>query len=78
MLLPPHLISIVGAGPGDPELLTVKALRRIEHADIILYDALHGEEILEQARPEPLKSIPGNVTGTDSTSQSVRIKLTIN
>ncbi|MGV8090457.1 MAG: uroporphyrinogen-III C-methyltransferase [Mangrovibacterium sp.] len=55
----PHLISIVGAGPGDPELLTVKALRRIEQADIILYDALHGEEILELARPGSLKIYSG-------------------
>ncbi|MGQ8337875.1 uroporphyrinogen-III C-methyltransferase [Sunxiuqinia sp. A32] len=45
----PHLISIVGAGPGDPDLLTVKALRCIQQADVILYDALHGEEILELA-----------------------------
>lgn len=44
-----HLISIVGAGPGDPELLTLKALRRIEQADVILYDALHGDEILKLA-----------------------------
>jgi uroporphyrin-III C-methyltransferase len=55
----PHLISIVGAGPGDPELLTVKALRRIEQADMILYDALHGEEILELARPGSLKIYSG-------------------
>lgn len=47
-----HLISIVGAGPGDPELLTVRALRRLEQADVILYDALHGDEILKAARPE--------------------------
>ncbi|WP_159516975.1 uroporphyrinogen-III C-methyltransferase [Sunxiuqinia indica] len=46
-----HLISIVGAGPGDPELLTVRAVRRLEQADVILYDALHGTEILEAANP---------------------------
>ncbi|HKJ42184.1 MAG TPA: uroporphyrinogen-III C-methyltransferase [Sunxiuqinia sp.] len=47
-----HLISIVGAGPGDPELLTVRALRRLEQADVILYDALHGDEILKVANPD--------------------------
>ncbi len=59
MSFPSHLISITGAGPGNPELLTVKALRRIEQADIILYDALHGEEILELARPDALKIYSG-------------------
>ena len=44
-----HIISIVGAGPGDPELLTVKASRRIHEADAILHDALHGEAILDLA-----------------------------
>jgi len=39
-------VSIVGAGPGDPELLTVKALRRIESASTIVYDALIGEGII--------------------------------
>lgn len=44
-----HIISIVGAGPGDPDLLTVKACKRINEADVILHDALQGEEILELA-----------------------------
>ena len=54
-----HLISIVGAGPGDPELLTVRALRRMEQADVILYDALHGTQILELAGSQTQKIYAG-------------------
>ena len=46
------LISIVGAGPGDPELLTIKALKRIQEADCILHDALVSDEIMSLAKPE--------------------------
>ena len=46
------LISIVGAGPGDPELLTIKALKRIQEADCILHDALVSDEIKSHAKPE--------------------------
>jgi uroporphyrin-III C-methyltransferase len=41
------LLTLVGAGPGDPELITLKALKALEEADIVLYDALVSREILE-------------------------------
>lgn len=40
-------VFLVGAGPGDPELLTLKAMKAISQADCVLYDALISEEILE-------------------------------
>lgn len=70
---PLHLISIVGAGPGDPELLTVKALKRIQQADVILYDALMGEELLELAKPECVKTYVGKLCN-DKQNQKERQK----
>ncbi|WP_374173435.1 uroporphyrinogen-III C-methyltransferase [Flavobacterium tructae] len=42
-------LTIVGAGPGDAELITMKAIKALENADVVLYDALVNEELLEYA-----------------------------
>lgn len=44
-------VHLVGAGPGDPELLTVKAARLISEADVIVHDYLSNNSILEMAKP---------------------------
>ncbi|WP_342440161.1 uroporphyrinogen-III C-methyltransferase [Paenibacillus sp. FSL L8-0436] len=62
-------ISIVGAGPGDPELITVKALRRIQTADVILYDRLVNEELLAYGRKEALRIYCGKAPGQHSMPQ---------
>jgi uroporphyrin-III C-methyltransferase len=45
-------VYLVGAGPGDPGLITVKGLKLIQRADVILYDRLAPPELLSEARPD--------------------------
>lgn len=52
-------VSLVGAGPGNPELLTLKAVRLLQAADVILYDHLVSQEILDFARREAKRMLVG-------------------
>ncbi len=58
--LPPvGRVSLVGAGSGDPELLTLKAQRKLQEADVIVYDRLVGPGILEMARRDAARVAVG-------------------
>jgi len=62
-------ITLVGAGPGDPELISLKGVKAIADADVILYDALVNEELLDYAKPECTKIYVGKRAERLSTSQ---------
>lgn len=63
-------VAIVGAGPGDPDLLTIKAVRALQGADIILFDDLVSAEVLELARREAQRMVVGKTGHGPSCKQS--------
>lgn len=64
----PKLI-LVGAGPGDPELITLKGIKALQNADAILYDALANDELLQYAQPHCVKIFVGKRYGQPSMKQ---------
>lgn len=69
--------TLVGAGPGDPELLTLKAVKAIQAATVLLVDDLVNDEILQWARPDARIVHVGKRGGCKSTPQAFIEKLMI-
>lgn len=63
-------LSLVGAGPGDVELITLKAIKALKTADVVLYDALVNEELLEYAPESALKVFVGKKFGNHYLNQT--------
>jgi len=75
--LSPGLVTLVGAGPGDPELLTLKAVKSIQAATVLLVDDLVNDEVLLHANPHARIVHVGKRGGCASTPQSFIEKLMI-
>ena len=70
-------VTLVGAGPGDPDLLTIKALRALQDADIVFYDELVSPEILDRARRDTSRVPVGRRVGKPGIGQDAINRLLI-
>ena len=62
-------VTLVGAGPGDPKLITVKGLEALKACDAVVYDSLASDELLNEVRPECEKIYVGKRAGHHSMKQ---------
>ncbi len=65
----PGTVYLVGSGPGDPELMTLKAARLVREADVLVYDHLGAEGVLELARPDAEKIYAGKESSNHALPQ---------
>lgn len=70
-------VTLVGAGPGDPDLLTIKALRALQDADVVFYDELVSPEILDRIRRDASRVPVGRRIGKPGIGQDATNKLLV-
>ncbi|QCB46231.1 uroporphyrinogen-III C-methyltransferase [Hydrogenophaga sp. PAMC20947] len=74
---PPGAVTLVGAGPGDPELLTIKAMRALQAAKLVLYDHLVSPAILDFLPPDADRVYVGKESSRHALPQASIIELMI-
>ncbi len=62
-------VALVGAGPGDPGLLTLRGLERLRQADVIVYDRLVNPALLDEAPPAAIRIFAGKLAGEHALGQ---------
>lgn len=72
------ILSLVGAGPGDPDLITLKAIKVLKTADVVLFDALANEALLDYAPESALKIFVGKRAGMHVHQQREINKMIVN
>lgn len=70
-------VTLVGAGPGDPELITLKAVLALNKADVVLYDALIDKSLLKHAPAQAIKIFVGKRVGKHSCPQDETNRLCV-
>ena len=63
-------MALIGCGPGDPDLLTLKAVQRLQEADVLVVDRLVNPKVLEYARRDAERIFVGKTPGGPTTSQA--------
>src|SRR5947209_19677452 len=66
----PGCVYLVGAGPGDPGLITVKGPTLLRGADVVIYDRLVSRELLDEVAPDAIRINAGKVAGCHAIDQN--------